>query len=185
MEKIILVVLMFLTLIPTATFAWDNCPHNKTDCPSPGECSRYVDIDNDKICDHSQLAPENRNLETANAQETNDKNLAATNQNKMTYHLIPVSLILILLYFITHILTKKKIISVVSHRKIWNILLFISFLISGILGIILIIEINFNAKFLLPFNMLFWHVEIGIVMFVICVIHIIERWNYFKNLFQH
>jgi len=101
----------------------------------------------------------------------------------MTYHLIPISLILILLYLITHILSKKKIISTINHRKIWNILLLISFLISGLLGILLIIEINFGIAIPLFFNILFWHVEIGIVMFIICIFHIIERWNYFKNLF--
>ena len=100
----------------------------------------------------------------------------------MTYHLIPISLFLIIFYAITRILSKKKIISIINYRKIWNVLLLISFLISGILGIILIIKINFGIKFLLPFNILFWHVEIGIVMFVICMFHVIERWSYFKNL---
>jgi len=101
----------------------------------------------------------------------------------MTYHLIPISLLLIVFYAITRILSKKKSISVMTHRKIWNILLLISFLISGVLGIILILEINFKTKFLLPFNILFLHVEIGIAMFLISILHIIERWNYFKNLF--
>ena len=60
------------------------------------------------------------------------------------YHLIPISLFLIIIYLITYTLTKKKIISIINHKKIWNILLLISFLISGILGILLIIKINFN-----------------------------------------
>ena len=102
----------------------------------------------------------------------------------MTYHLLPITLVLIILYVITRILSKGKIISVIDHRKIWNILLLISFLISGILGILLIVKINFNIANFLPFNALFWHVETGIVMFVICVIHIIERRHYFKNLFK-
>lgn len=177
MEKIIFSVLILLVLIPVTTLAWNDCPYSKIDCPSPGECNRYVDTDNDKICDRSQVTPENRNIEITSIQEINNK------QNKMTYHLIPISLILILLYFITHILSKKKIISIIDHKKVWNVLLLITFLISGILGIILIIEINFGTRFLLPFNLLFWHVEIGITMFIICMLHIIERWNYFKNMF--
>ncbi|MEA1963271.1 MAG: hypothetical protein U9M94_03495 [Patescibacteria group bacterium] len=96
---------------------------------------------------------------------------------------MPISLFLIIFYAITRILSQKKIISIATNRKIWNILLLITFLISGILGIILVVEVNLRTKFLLHFNILFWHVEIGIAMFIICVIHIAERWNYFKNLF--
>ena len=178
MKRIIFVLLLSI-LIPTTTLAWDDCPRSETNCPAPGDCSRYIDIDNDKICDRSQPALEDRNVEIAI-----DKDLITNKkQNTMIYHLIPISLFLIILYAITRILIKKKIISVVNHRKIWNILLLISFLISGILGIVLIIEINSGTKFLLPFNILFWHVEIGIVMFIICMLHIVERWNYFKNLF--
>ena len=101
----------------------------------------------------------------------------------MTYHLIPISLFLIIFYAIMRILLKRDIIHMINYRKIWNVLLLISFLISGILGIVLIVEINFGIKFLLPFDFLFWHVEIGIAMFIICTLHIAERWNYFKNLF--
>lgn len=164
--------------------AWDDCPRGEVNCPAPGECSRYVDIDNDKICDRSQLAPENRIGEIDNPQTTKEggSDLTTTKQTTMTYHLVPISLILILLYFVTHILSKKKIISVVNHRKIWNILLLATFLISGLLGILLIIEINFGVNFSLPFNMLFWHVEVGIAMFVISIFHTFWHWAYFKNL---
>lgn len=180
MKKIVFI-LILLILIPATALAWDDCPRNEINCPAPGDCSRYIDVDNDEICDRSQLVPEDRNIKIINTQETSAKNLIITNQNKMTYHLIPISLLLIILYAITRILSRKKIISVINHRKIWNVLLLISFLISGIFGIILIVEINFETNFLLPFNILFWHVEIGIAMFIICVIHIIERWRYFKK----
>ncbi|MCK5466243.1 hypothetical protein KAI56_01960 [Candidatus Parcubacteria bacterium] len=177
MKKMISV-LLFLILSPTTILAWDDCPYNEIDCLSPGDCSRYIDTDNDNICDHSQPAPEDRNIEITNIQEINNE------QDKITYHLLPISLILILLYFITHILSKKKIISIVNHRKIWNILLLITFLISGILGILLVIKINFGIAIPLPFNVLFWHVEVGIAMFVISIFHTFWHWTYFKNLFR-
>ncbi|MCK5084660.1 MAG: hypothetical protein KAQ64_03330, partial [Candidatus Pacebacteria bacterium] len=101
-----------------------------------------------------------------------------------TYHLLSISLVLILLYFITHILSKKKIVSIVSHRKIWNVLLLLTFLVSGIFGILLVIKINFGIAIPLPFNILFWHVEIGIAMFVISIFHTLWHWTYFKNLFR-
>lgn len=102
----------------------------------------------------------------------------------MIYHFLPIALFLIFLYIISSILVKKKIISVVNHRKIWNILLFITFFISGILGILLILSINMGKIISLPFNMLFWHAEIGIAMVVISFFHIFWHMPYLKNLFK-
>ena len=166
--------------------AWDDCPHNEIDCPYPGDCNRYVDTDNDKICDHSQPAPEDRIKEIPSAEvaEESINDPINNERNKTVYHLIPISLILIIIYLFTHILSKKKIISVVYHRKIWNILLLVSFLVSGILGILLVIEINFGMIFPLPFNILFWHVEVGTAMFAISIFHIFWHWAYFRNMLR-
>ena len=182
MRKIIFILLLLIS-IPTTILAWDNCPYSEINCPAPGDCNRYIDIDNDEICDRSQPAPKDRDTEIINTEIVEDKNLINNKQTTMTYHLIPISLILILLYFITHILTKKKIISIINHRKIWNILLLISFLLSSISGIILIIKINFGIAIPLS-NMLFLHVETGIAMFVISVFHTLWHWRYFKNMFR-
>ncbi|NOQ68135.1 hypothetical protein GQ568_01700 [Patescibacteria group bacterium] len=186
MRKIIFVLLLFI-MLPANALAWDDCPRNEINCPHPGDCNKYVDTDNDKICDRSQLAPEDRIEEINSTQiiKKSENDLIISNkQPAMIYHLAPISIFLIVLYFITHILSNKKIISIASHRKIWNILLLVSFLISGIFGILLVIEINFGTKFSLPFNMLFWHVEIGIAMFAISIFHIFWHWTYFKNMIR-
>ena len=183
MKKIILA-LALLVLIPAASLAWDDCLHGEVGCLYPGDCGRYIDTDGDEICDHSQPAPENRNVGTINTQAIGDKDLTVNNkQSGAVYHLLLISLFLVLLYFISHILSKKKIISTFNHRKIWNILLLITFLISGLLGILLVIKINFDIAFSLPFNILFWHVEAGIAMFAISIFHILWHWPYFKNMF--
>lgn len=105
-------------------------------------------------------------------------------RSKKTYHLLPISLFLIILYAITHGLSKKKIISIVNHRKMWNVLLLITFLISGIFGVLLVIRVNFGRAVSLPFDILFWHVEIGTAMFVISIFHVLWHWVYFKSLFK-
>ena len=71
-----------------------------------------------------------------------------------------------------------------NHRKIWNALLLITFLASGILGILLVIRINFGVAIPLPFNVMFWHVETGIAMFMISIFHISWHGTYFKNMFR-
>lgn len=97
---------MLSILIPVTTLAWNDCPRNEIDCPAPGDCARYVDTDNDKICDRSQPAPEDRNIEITNTQAISDKGLIINDKRPtMTYHLLPISLLLIILYAITHILS--------------------------------------------------------------------------------
>lgn len=263
MMKKMIFALTLLLLIPSIILAWDDCPYGEVNCPAPGDCSRYIDTDNDGICDRSQPAPENRNSIIASAnltegeiEEIHDlisgkdlkmktvieiaeiyqidatqyaqalseyygttikqtdsfqllhdnyamepsmvKDIAVSiktgqqivvpeitsEKNKEIYHFLPISLFLIILYIVSHILSKKKIISVVKHRKIWNILLLVTFLASGALGILLVLRINLGIAIPLPFNILFWHVETGIAMMAISVFHILWHWAYFKTLFM-
>jgi hypothetical protein len=58
-KKLLVASIMVLSLSSTV-MAWDDCPKGLVDDPYPGECSRYIDTDNDGICDHSQPAPEDR-----------------------------------------------------------------------------------------------------------------------------
>ena len=162
-------------------FAWDDCPHDQVLCE--GQCGSFVDTNNDEICDHSQPAPEDRVGGTVNFVAPEEEIVITDNGNQGIYHLIPISLFLVFLYVISHILSKKKIISIMNHRKIWNALLLTTFLASGILGILLVIRVNFGITTPLPFNILFWHVEIGIAMAVISIFHTLWHWSYFKKLF--
>ncbi len=52
---------LVLTMLNISTvIAWDNCPFGEINDTYPGNCGRYIDTDNDGICDLSQPAPENR-----------------------------------------------------------------------------------------------------------------------------
>lgn len=167
--------LMIFLLIPLVALAWGDCPFGLIDCPYPGECLRYIDTDNDGICDLSQLAPEDRGTLTI----PSDIEI-----KRHVYHFLPISLILTFFYILGCFLAKKKILSTASHRKIWNILLLITFFISGFLGILLLLRLDFGWLILLPFDILFWHVEAGIAMTVISIFHIIWHLPYFKKLFR-
>ena len=184
-------IFVIFILIFTFLYGWKDCPMRETNCPFPGKCGLYVDTDNDSICDHSQYSPGNRvkasNKDTVikdlSPQKLNENpvsgNEPKTKVKRRIYHLIPISVILTLLYILTSILSKRKIIRFGTHIKIWNVLLLISFLISGILGILLIIRVNSGLTIALPFNILFWHVEFGIAMAIISIFHIIWHWKYF------
>ncbi len=98
------------------------------------------------------------------------------------YFVLQVSSSLILLYIITFVLAKKKIISEILHKKIWNNILLFVFLGMGILGLLLAVRIQYGVKTILPFNMLFWHVEFGITMAIISIFHVLWHIKYYINI---
>ncbi len=117
-------------------------------------------------------------LKTGAPLETNFKSKEA--KDKPTYHLVIIAIFLSILYLITAQLAKKGAITVLQHRKIWNWILLLSFLISGSLAVLLIIKENFGQAIPLPFNIVYWHAEIGIVMLVAAVFHVLSRWKLLK-----
>lgn len=169
MRKLFLII-VFITLLaqPRKTLAWNNCPRGLVNDPYPGIDSNYIDTNKDGICDHSQLAPAN-----------------PFNSTKTTnYQLIPLSLSLILLYAVSSFLLKRNIINLATHRKIWNILLLVSFLVCGISGILLILRLNFGLNLPNYTEILFNHVEFGIAMTTVAFFHLLRHLNYFKNILK-
>ncbi|MCX5973650.1 MAG: hypothetical protein NTU59_03040, partial [Coprothermobacterota bacterium] len=53
----LLLVVGILWVGTPAALAWDDCPLGLVDDPYPGACPRYVDTNDDGICDHSQSDP--------------------------------------------------------------------------------------------------------------------------------
>ncbi|HMA77345.1 MAG TPA: DUF4405 domain-containing protein [Candidatus Krumholzibacteriaceae bacterium] len=172
----VFVVFIFIFNTPLSGSEWDNCPFGRKDEPFPGTCCKYIDTDNDSICDLSQIPPEERI--TANEVQNIDNAQNETHE-KMSYYFIPITLVLILIYFITLSLEKKGRIKRSKHRKTWNIILLITFLVSGITGAVLAILVSYGISFSFYYDLLFWHVESGIAMFVISLFHIIWHWKYF------
>ncbi|MGB9874710.1 MAG: hypothetical protein ACPLOU_01090, partial [bacterium] len=52
---LVLLIALFTQVFPV--LAWDDCPFGLVNDPYPGSCPRYIDTNNDGICDHSQSAP--------------------------------------------------------------------------------------------------------------------------------
>ena len=88
------------------------------------------------------------------------------------YYVSPVAIIFLLVYATSFILYKTKSIQVATHRKIWNLLLLGTFLVTGAFGLILAIGISQNPPWVVPQWLLFWHVEIGIMMAFISFFHL-------------
>jgi len=97
-----------------------------------------------------------------------------------SYYFIPILLITFICYFFSIFLIKSKKITLVQHRRFWNFVLLITFLVSGVLGLFLAFSIDqkLSLGWYLPF--MWYHVEFGIVMALVSLIHILWHIPYFK-----
>ena len=51
-------VIIFITATTmNSILAWDDCPYGLKNDPYPGRCHRYIDTNNNQICDHSEPEP--------------------------------------------------------------------------------------------------------------------------------
>ena len=100
------------------------------------------------------------------------------------YNVSPIAIALVLVYAASFILYKAGKIRVATHRKIWNVLLLLTFLVTGIFGLILAIRRDYVLMFDVPFNLLFWHVEAGVVMTIISIFHLSWHLKYYRDLFK-
>lgn len=202
-KKIGIIIMAVFLFAPSPIYAWEDCPLGVTNCPYPGECSRYIDTNNDGICDHSQSAPITANETTQDTfaeksgtvnevdqlNETNstavlgENNLKGT-ESKQSYYLLPITLILSLSYIITHIMNKKRIIKLKSHKKLWNMIITVSFLVTGITGMELTMFINFGIHSPLNQTITFWHAVAAIFMVITTFFHVHMYWKPFKNSFK-
>ncbi len=100
------------------------------------------------------------------------------------YLILPIGILSLILYLLTLILSRLSVIRLATHRKIWNILLLITFIVTALLGLILAIQVNYKIK--IPFikQLLTLHVDFGIGMTMIAVFHFLWHWKYYVALLK-
>jgi hypothetical protein len=132
----------------------------------------------------AEVAPAG-NSNTASISSQNEAGTTSTESGlKHSYYFVPILLVMGILYTVTWTLSARKVIKTLLHRKIWNMVLLVTMLVSALLGLFLILAIDFNIEIELPFNMLFWHVEAGIALSIIAVFHILWHWRYFAKMIK-
>ncbi len=162
-----LYLIILLLFFSSLAIAQQDAECTQIDCP--GRCGMYSDKNKDGFCDHGLLS--------------DDLNKKNRNYFDNPYHLITISGSLILLYLVTLFLHKKRIIKKITHQRIWNILLAISFLVSGILGLLLVFFINYQYFPSYYLDIKTYHVEFGIAMAIISIFHLLWHLNYYKAIF--
>lgn len=131
-----------------------------------------------------------------NQETTTEENLSENTESSTTimpvnnntkppkpYHFLLISILTLALYAFTAVLVKTKNMKKITHRKIWNVILLITCLVSCLLGLFLAVVKNYDInimKYYLPILKI--HVDFGISMTIIAIIHILWHLKYFKNL---
>jgi hypothetical protein len=88
------------------------------------------------------------------------------------YYLSPVAIAFLLVYGASFVLYRTKRLKVATHRKVWNVLLLATFLMCGLIGMVLVVGLTRGTPWEPPAWLLVWHVETGIVMCLISFFHI-------------
>lgn len=100
------------------------------------------------------------------------------------YNVSPIAIALFVIYAVSFVLYKTRRIRVSTHRKIWNVLLLVTFLTTAVFGLILAIRRDYVLLWNSPVNLLFWHVEAGVAMTLVSIFHLSWHFSYYLDLFK-
>jgi spermidine synthase len=100
------------------------------------------------------------------------------------YPLWPISILVILFYLLSFAFTRIGLVSKLNHRKFWNVLLLLAFLMAGSIGLLMVVKINYKLE--IPFyeKLMGYHVSFGIGMAVIGFFHLWWHLSYYLQLFK-
>lgn len=100
------------------------------------------------------------------------------------YPLFPISILVILFYSLSFVFSRMGLVSKTNHRKFWNVLLLIAFLTTGLIGLLMVVKINY--KLVMPFydELVGYHVGFGIGLTVIGFFHFWWHLSYYLQLFK-
>lgn len=100
-----------------------------------------------------------------------------------SYPLWPVSVLVILFYALSFAFTKMGLVSRTNHRKFWNVLLLLAFLASGLIGMFMVVKINYKLTLSFYEQMVAYHVAFGIGMVLVGFFHFWWHLKYYLKLF--
>ena len=100
------------------------------------------------------------------------------------YAVVTINLLVILAYFCTFSLARLHFIQMTSHRRLWNAVLLVAFLSAGVLGLILAVQVNQKISISATDQLLVWHVNSGIGLFIVALLHVSWHLSYFTNLLR-
>jgi predicted membrane-bound spermidine synthase len=98
------------------------------------------------------------------------------------YHVIGTGLTTIFLYLISYFFCRIGFYTIQFHRKIWNSVLAIAFVVCAIAGLFMALQISYKWDIPIIKSILKWHVEFGIGLAVTGILHFIWHFSYYCKL---
>jgi hypothetical protein len=95
----------------------------------------------------------------------------------MVYDFLLPSLSVLVGYLFTYALYKVRLIRKTLHVNIWNFIIGIAFLVSGVGGFLLLISMELGIILPISPQLLYWHVELGITLVVVTLFHFHCYWK--------
>ncbi len=100
------------------------------------------------------------------------------------YHVVATGLTAIALYLLSYFFYRAKFYPLQLHRKLWNAILAIVFIITASAGLFLALQINYKWNIPVIKAVLKWHVEFGIATAFTGFFHFLWHFSYFRKIFQ-
>jgi len=100
------------------------------------------------------------------------------------YPLLPVSILIILFYSLSFAFSQMGLVSKANHRKFWNVLLLLTFLTTSLIGLLMVVKINYKLVIPIYDQLVGFHVGFGIGMAIIGFFHFWWNLHYYLKLFK-
>jgi spermidine synthase len=100
------------------------------------------------------------------------------------YPLFPITVLAVLFYALSFGFSKVGLVSRANHRKFWNVLLLITFLVSGLLGLLMVLKVNYKVQIPAYEQLVALHVDFGIGMVIVAFFHFWWNSKYYLKLFK-
>lgn len=97
------------------------------------------------------------------------------------YHLISLGTLLLVSYFVSLIMVQTRLIPLHKHRKLWNTLLLCFFLSTSILGLLLVVKLNYKLNISWIEEAMQWHVDSGIGFALLGMFHLFWHTRYYTR----
>jgi len=99
------------------------------------------------------------------------------------YHVAGTGIITSLLYLVSYLFYRNGFYTNQTHRKLWNTILAVSFILTAIAGLFMALQINYKWDVPYVKQVLKWHVEFGTGMAFTGIFHFLWHLPYFKGIF--
>ena len=138
---------------------------------------------------NSRLSPIIKCTVTKDCTISNSIIPSSTNRNnkkpipsQSPYHLLSILIPMLIAAILMKRLVVKNVIRNITYTRFWNVLLLISFLITAILGMLLVVKINYGLEIPYLRYCYIFHVDFGIAMSIISFLHLIWHLKYYYKL---